>query len=127
MWPEVLEAANRNSGQKVANKAVNRALYHTGRLAEDMFCYSQNVEALFMDHRSGGPAFWELYDTFIDLGQINMAEYALMTCVETYGERPILLKRLALVNMVKGNTDAAKFFSGRSAKQCLTQTGPWIA
>lgn len=116
MWPEVLQAANRNPGQKIASKTVNRALYHTGRLTEDMFCYSQNVEALFMDHRTGGPAFWGLYDTLIDLGQINMAEYALLTCVETYGERPILLKRLALVNMVKGNTDAAKIFLGALGK-----------
>jgi len=116
MWPEVLRAANRNPGQKLANKTVNRALYHTGRLTEDMFCYSQNVEALFMSQRTDATAFWELYDTLIDLGQINMAEYALLTCVETYGERPILLKRLALVNMVKGNIDAAKVFLGALGK-----------
>jgi hypothetical protein len=116
MWPEVLRAANYNPGQKLASKTVNRALYHTGRLTEDMFCYSQNVEALFMSRRVDAPAFWELYDTFIDLGQMNMAEYALLTCIETYGERPILLRRLALVNMVKGNIDAAKVFLGALGK-----------
>jgi hypothetical protein len=116
MWPEVLRAANHNPGQKFISKTVNRALYHTGRLAEDMFCYPQSVEALFMDRRTDGAAYWGLYDTFIDLGHINLAEYSLFMCVETYGERPIFLKRLAMVNMVKGDINAAKIFLGALGK-----------
>jgi hypothetical protein len=112
MWPEVLQAANRHPGQKFISKTVNRAMYHTGRLADDKFSYPQGVEGLFMDRRVGFVAFWELSDVFLDLGQINLAEYASFLCMETYGERPIILRRLALVNMVKGNTGAARVCLG---------------
>jgi len=110
MWSKVIKAMNRNPQLKFPSKTVNRALYHTGRFAEDMFSYPQSVEALFMDRRTGGGAYWGLYDTFIDLGHINLAEYSLFMCIETYGERPIFLKRLAIVSMVKGDINAAKIY-----------------
>ena len=50
------------------------------------------------------------------LGQVNLAEYALITCMEMYGEQPIILKRLALVNMVKGDTGAARVYLGALSK-----------
>ena len=112
MWPEVLQAANRHPGHKFISKTVNRAMYHTGHLADDMFFYPQGVEGLFMDRRVGFAAFWELSDVFLDLGQINLAEYASFLCIETYGERPIILRRLALINMVKGNIGAARVCLG---------------
>ena len=112
MWPEVLQAARNNPRYGFTSRAVNRALYHTGRLPEDMFAYSQRPEALFMHTKTTGAAFWELSDTYIDLGQINMAEYSLLMSTEMYGQRPVLLKRLALVNMVKGNTGAARVYLG---------------
>ena len=65
-----------------------------------------------MPTKTSGAAFWELSDTYIDLGQMNMAEYSLVMSMEMYGERPIILKRLALVNMVKGKTGAAKVCLG---------------
>jgi hypothetical protein len=116
MWPEVLQAANRPPRYKFASHVVNRALCHTGRLADDMFSYPQRAEVLFIAHNIDNTAFWELSDTFIDLGQINMAEYAFFACVETYGERPIILRRLALVNMVKGNIGAARVCLGTLSK-----------
>ena len=116
MWPEVLQAANRPPRYKFASHVVNRALCHTGRLADDMISYPQRAEVLFMANKIDKTAFWELSDTFIDLGQINMAEYAFFECVETYGERPIILRRLALVNMVKGNIGAARVCLGTLSK-----------
>ncbi|MFZ0034772.1 MAG: DUF6057 family protein, partial [Sedimentisphaerales bacterium] len=41
MWPEVLEASAPYQNNKFINHTVNRALYHTGRLADDMFVYPQ--------------------------------------------------------------------------------------
>lgn len=53
---------------------------------------------------------WQKFDTCMDLGLINQAENALSISVETFGERPLLLQRLAVVNMVKGNVGAARVF-----------------
>jgi hypothetical protein len=116
MWPEVLQAAKQNPHYKFTSRAVNRALYHTGRLAEDMFTYPQRPEALFMPIKTSGAAFWELSDIYIDLGQINMAEYSLFMSMGMYGEQPMILKRLALVNMVKGRTSAAKVCLGKLSR-----------
>ncbi len=108
MWPEVLQIAGQRSTYRIASYAVNRALYHTGRLADDMCAYPQLPEALFLATKTNEAAYWGLFDTFFDLGQMNLAEYALTICMETYGEQPIILKRLALVNMVQGNPGAAR-------------------
>jgi hypothetical protein len=55
---------------------------------------------------------WKLFDTYIDLGHINLAESALVQSMEMYGEQPTVLKRLALVTMIKGNTSAARVYLG---------------
>jgi hypothetical protein len=103
MWPEVLVAAKRLARDKFASHAVNRALYHTGRLAEDMFAYPQRSEAMLVPTTAKLPAYWAGFDSFIDLGQVNLAGYLLGLSMEANGERPIILKRLALVDMAKGN------------------------
>lgn len=45
-----------------------------------------------------------------------MAQKAFTECMEVYGEHPLILKRLALINMVKGNIGAAKVYLGALAK-----------
>jgi hypothetical protein len=113
MWHQVLEASARYPGNKFVNHSANRALYHTGRLAQEMFTYGQQPGALMLPAETGNPVgWWRLFDTYIDLGQMNLAESMLVLCMEMHGERPILLKRLALVNMVKGNTGAARVCLG---------------
>ena len=118
MWPEVLQAAKH---YPPPSRVVNRALYHTGRLADDMFAYPQSPDSLFATNATN--TYWMLFDTYIDLGQINQAEYALVICLEMYGERPIILKRLALVNMVKNNIGAARVCLGHLARRYLTPAG----
>jgi len=113
MWRQVLETSARHPSNKFVNHSVNRALYHTGRLADDMFVYEQQPGALMLSAETSNlAAWWRVFDTYIDLGHMNMAEYALLTCMGVYGEQPMVLKRLALVNMVKGKTGAAKVFLG---------------
>jgi len=110
MWPEVLRAASSFSDDYFIVHAVNRALYHTGRLGCDMFCYPQHPDAMFLTAQEHHPAHWKRFDTFIELGFINLAENALVESLEIFGERPILLKRLALVNMVKANSGAVRVY-----------------
>ena len=122
MWPQVLQVAHRHpnsfrDGSKISYfiiHAINRALYHTGRLGYEMFAYPQPSDALLLnanvfEHRMRA-------DTYIDLGLMNMAEHTLTHCLETLGEHPIVLKRLALVDMVKGNIGAARIYLGALGK-----------
>ena len=113
MWREVLEVAARYPQSKLINYATNHALYRTGRLAQDMFRYGQQPGALMLPGETENPvAWWRLFDTYLDLGHMNLAESMLTLAMDTYGERPVFLKRLALINMVKGNTGAAKVYLG---------------
>jgi len=116
MWPEVLQAASSHSEDFFIVHAVNRALYHTGRLAFDMFSYPQHSDVLFLTAEKGCPAYWKKFDICIELGFINVAENALVVYLEVFGERPILLKRLALINMVKGNSGAVRVYLGALSK-----------
>jgi hypothetical protein len=45
-----------------------------------------------------------------------MAEYALTQSLEVFGQRPMILKELAFINMVKGNTGAARTYLGALSK-----------
>jgi hypothetical protein len=117
MWRQALETSARYPGNKLINHSVNRALYHTGRLADDMFVYEQLPGALMPSpDPSNLLVWWKLLDTYIDLGQINLAEFYLVFCMDTYGERPIFLRQRALVNMVKGNLGTARVCLGTLSK-----------
>ena len=116
MWPQVLAAARRCPRAYVAVHAANRALYHTGRLGFDMFCYPQDRYTLFLTSETLTSRDWERFDTYLDLGLMNMAEYALTQSLEIFGERPIVLKRLALTNMVKADSGTARIYLGALSK-----------
>jgi hypothetical protein len=73
-----------------------------------MFAYPQRPETLLIPTAAKVPAYWAGFDTFIDLGQVNLAGYLLGLSMEANGERPIILKRLALVDMAKGNIGEAR-------------------
>ncbi len=112
MWPEVLRTAVKQPANPLVLPAVNRALYHTGRLSSDMFRYPQYPDALLPTGDDQVLVGWHKFDTLIDLGLMNPAEKNLTECMETFGAHPMLLQRLALVNMVRGRTDTARVFLG---------------
>src|SRR4030042_1821497 len=60
--------------------------------------------------------YWQIFDVFLDIGVVNMAENALTECLEGIGDRPMVLQRLALINMVKGDLGAAKVYPGTLSK-----------
>jgi len=113
MWPEVLELGRRSPHHYLVSHAIYRALYHTGQLGDSMFSYPQDPKALLL---TGKEALWQKVDTCIDLGLINEAENALSISIEIFGDRPILLQRLALINMVKGDIGTSRVFLGALAK-----------
>jgi hypothetical protein len=116
MWPEVLEAYRRHPNSFFIVHAVNRALYHTGRLGNDMFSYNQHPDTLFLTSASHLKAQWKKADVYVELGVINMGESALVESIERLGERTMILKRLALINMVKGKLATARVYLGAIGK-----------
>jgi len=112
MWPAVLQAARRCPSDYFVMNAVNRALWHTGRLTQDMFAYPQHPNGLLLTGEDRALVYWNKFDTQIDLGLMNAAEKNLTECVEAFGEQPMILQRLAMVNMVKGSMDTARIYLG---------------
>jgi hypothetical protein len=109
-WAKLLTAARRNPTNPLVIHAVNRALYHTGRLGYDMFSWPQRSDYLFLQETSYKWADWQTFDINIDIGLFNLAENDLTECLERLGDRPMILQRLALINMVKGNIDSARTY-----------------
>jgi hypothetical protein len=116
MWPELLTSAQHNAEEPFIAHAVNRALYHVGRLGYNMFSWPQNPDYLFLSDEKFKWMYWQIFDVFIDIGVINIAENALTECLEGLGSRPMVLQRLALINMVKGNLGTAKIYLGKLSK-----------
>jgi len=116
MWPQVIDSARRYSNSYFIVHSVNRALYNTDRLNYDMLIYPQHPGTLFLPIREHASVSWKRFDTYIDLGLINKAENDLMESIEKFGERPTILKRLALINMVKANNSIARTYLSVLAK-----------
>jgi len=55
-------------------------------------------------------------DIYLDLGFINMAQHYLVEAIDLYGERPALLRRLALVNVAVGNVGTARIYFNSLAR-----------
>jgi len=116
MWPELLTSAQHNPENPFIAHAVNRALYHVSRLGYNMFSWPQHPDYLFLSDKKYKWAYWQIFDVFLDIGVINVAEHALTECLEGLGSRPMVLQRLALINMVKGNLGSAKIYLGALSK-----------
>jgi len=115
-WPELLTSARQYPTDPFIAHAVNRALYHTGRLGYNMFFWPQHPDYLFLSDKKYKWSYWQIIDVFLDIGVVNIAENALTECLEGLGARPMVLKRLALINMVKGNLGSAKIYLGALSK-----------
>jgi len=127
MWSRVLDAARRSPPHYLVCHAVNRALYHTDRLGDEMFRYYQDPKALLL---TGKEALWQKVDACMELGLLNEAENALTLSLAMYGEKPLLLQRLARIHTVKGDVETASVylsalskvpFWGRQAREDLMQ------
>jgi hypothetical protein len=114
-WAQVLKIGRGGPYRYTVCHAVDRALCRLDRLGDEMFCFPQQPAALLLTDPSAEP-IWQKFDTCLDLGLINQAENALVLCTEIYGERPLLLHRLATINLIKGNVGAARVFLGALAK-----------
>lgn len=122
MWPEVLAR-----GRKVpygsyeylfVNCAVNRALYHTGRLADDMFLYDQDPVGHMLCQDTLGTLMlrdrgWVMQaELLAELGCMNEAEHLAFEAMQSLGNHPRLLELAAYCDLAKGRTEAARILLG---------------
>ena len=112
MWSGVLEKAGDNPQDDLVMAAVDRALAHTGRLGDSESALRQQPGTLLLNDAKYRFSFWFQFDIFLDLGYVNKADHQLTEALDYYGERPQILRRLALVNLVKGNTGTARIYLG---------------
>jgi hypothetical protein len=112
-WQAVLDAARgvpHSLNADYANHDVNQALYHLGRLPEEMFLYPQ--QRLFCDHAFGarGRIFSrKAFDVLLELGRVNEAEIIAHNDFEKHPSAVFLL-RIAEIKIIKGQDDAARMY-----------------
>ena len=127
----------------LTNGILNRALYHEGRLLDEMFRYPQAERGLLpsgdeMKHaiiQSPTALMW-LSDIGLDLGRVNESEHWAQEAFEYLGPRPWVLERLALVEIAKRREEVASLFLrvlkgdlmyGKWAAKCLSGPGSLAA
>jgi len=120
MWSELLEESRRvppNRYSIYVNCDVNRALYHTQRLSSELFSYPQHGSRslLLMDDGAAPPVEMtrrsiRQAEVRYEMGLINQAEHFAHEALEQAGYCPAAMQRLALVNLVKGQPEAASVF-----------------
>ena len=91
-----------------AKVRVQLALYHTGRLAEELFSFHNLIEeapseGIGEDCRAQSQPLFEL-------GLVNDAEHMACEALVMEGDRPDLLRLLARINLLKDRPQAAQVF-----------------
>jgi len=144
-WEEVLAQAKHLPPHRYdlyVNWHVNRALQHLGLLGEEMFAFPQDRENLVPAtrgtvHMEAGYVRYKSYsDILMDLGFMNEAEHMAHEALELLGDRPQIVKTLALINMAKGKVSTARAFltilsrdvvNGRWARERLRDDAGWAS
>jgi len=109
-WKELLDLTDKHySEDRLVNFNINRALYFTNRLPDDLFKRPNfwGQQALFLGSYTLGSIAIENSELFFDLGHIRAARqwaYEAQTICEN---SPRVLKMLALTNIMEGDYKAA--------------------
>ncbi len=102
--------------------AVNHALFRTGQLGDRMFTFPQAVfsyDPLLMLQSMFVHSYvnWiVVLDLTMELGMVNTAEKIAGEIMENMGPFPDIIHRRALVQIAKGNREAAAVFLNRLAR-----------
>jgi hypothetical protein len=117
MWQQLLVEAQKLPLHQYSHficHDVNRALFHIDRLPYDMFAFPQHIAGFFLQTEKTSEA-----DILYELGHINRAEDASFAELVKADYCPTALKRLALINIVKRQPDAAGTFLNALKKDSL--------
>lgn len=124
-WPQVLDVVSKGSFKPYfpfCNNAVNRALYYTNRLGDEMFTYPQNYhnsDLVFCQFPRGNDLYMERAELCLDLGIVNVAEEVGLEFLPMTDNSPYILKQLALINIVKRQIETARVYLGALSKNLI--------
>ncbi len=123
-WSEVLDLGKhmpKHVYSIYCNHDIDRALYHTGRLGYDLFCFPQNPHALLLTHEDDESYMTQvkMCDTFIELGNVDLAEKLAGEFLVAKGGLGLVLEKLAWINIIKGQEDAARVYLGALRKDLI--------
>jgi len=104
-------AAKLRQMQSLTQPRVCLALYHSGRLGDDLFSYgTPSLNHLLSGFRMSRNSWRAGSETFLELGQVDEAEHFAHEALESEGENPETLRLLADINVLKGRPAAARIF-----------------
>jgi hypothetical protein len=117
-WADlVAQASSKGDWDAETRFLLHRALCHTGQLLENMLAYPQATRTLplgwwvpTLNATQGSLTLLRLADFAFELGRVNACIHLASESLETQGERPRILRRLALAYVAKGNADAARVY-----------------
>jgi hypothetical protein len=123
-WEKVLglgRSLPRGKSNVYFNHDIIRALYHTGRLPYDLFCFPQTPHGLLLTHEKKESYLTQLKlcDIFMELGQVNVAERLASEVLAAKGNFAIVLEKLAWINIIKGQTGTARIYLNALKKDLI--------
>jgi len=91
---------------------LNRALYHSDRLMDDLFNYNQlwGQDGLILTRYYNSKILMPISDYYFDLGYIKESRHWAYEALTKYELEPIVLKRIALSNLILGEYKISKKF-----------------
>jgi hypothetical protein len=111
-WDELLNVCLGVKDYNVLiNFNVNRALYHTGQLLDNLFGYPQmkGDDGLFIENFPR-PMAIPTSDLYFDLGHIKAAQVMAYEGLTKFGYNPRMLKRIVVTNIINEKYVAARKF-----------------
>lgn len=111
MWDDLLKTVDDSI---IRNKFVafetNRALAETNQLSSKLFHFTRtsNPECLFLSEELGFNEPLKLSNFYYNLGHMNAAQHWANEAIAQHGFSPFIFKRLALIHIIKGETEVAQ-------------------
>ncbi|MCL5279120.1 MAG: DUF6057 family protein [Planctomycetes bacterium] len=127
-WDKILDLNRRlpkNRSNPYVSHDILRALYHTGRLPYDMFCYPLVPEGILLTHekKESDLTQWKLSEMFLELGHVNMAQKLASEVLTTKGPLGSALEELAWINIIKGHPGTARVYLEALKKDLVYRGG----
>ncbi|NLH47747.1 MAG: hypothetical protein GX444_03985 [Myxococcales bacterium] len=129
-WAELIERAHGYSNNPLILNSVNRALFHTGALANRMFEFHQTGADVLLLGREPqvpfseqvnfkAPSLWRRAQLHIDLGLLSVAKLELIILTDWMGFRPLIFRKLALLSLATGDKGSARILLGELSQSFL--------
>ncbi|UCH14929.1 MAG: hypothetical protein JSV22_02925, partial [Bacteroidales bacterium] len=112
-WQSVIEKGEILSHEdRLVLFQLNRALYHSGRLTDDLFGYRQiwGQDGLILTRYYNSRILMPISDYYFDLGFVKESLHWAYEALTKYELEPLVLKRIALSNLILGEYKISEKF-----------------